>query len=211
LEINKTIQKLIKRLTDICTSLALLLTLTPLLLLMAVLIAIMLGRPVLFQQQRPGLGGKPFNMLKFRSMTDARDESGALLPDAERLSGFGKILRATSMDELPELWNVLRGDMGLVGPRPLLMKYLPLYSSEQARRHQVRPGITGWAQVNGRNSVEWADKLSMDVWYVENRSFRLDCQICWLSFATVFRPKGTSHPDHATMPEFKGNLDSRDG
>jgi sugar transferase EpsL len=210
MENNKTIRKLTKRLIDIWVSLVLLLILSPLLLLVAVRIAIMLGWPVLFQQQRPGLGGKPFNMLKFRSMTDARDESGALLPDAERLSGFGKRLRMSSMDELPELWNVLRGDMSVVGPRPLLMKYLPLYSSEQARRHQVRPGITGWAQVNGRNSVEWADKLSMDVWYVENRSFRLDCQICWLSFATVFRPKGTSHADHATMHEFKGNLDSRD-
>jgi sugar transferase EpsL len=202
---------LIKRFIDIFVVLALLLSLSPLLLLMAVLIAIMLGRPVLFQQQRPGLGGKPFNMLKFRSMTDARDESGALLPDAERLSGFGKLLRASSMDELPELWNVLRGDMSLVGPRPLLMKYLPLYSSEQARRHQVRPGITGWAQVNGRNSVEWEDKFSMDVWYVENRSFWLDCQILWLTIATVFRSKGTSYASHETMPEFRGNLDSRDG
>jgi sugar transferase EpsL len=211
LENNKTIQKLIKRLIDICVALALLLTLTPLLLLVAMLIVIMLGRPVLFQQQRPGLGGKPFNMLKFRSMTDARDESGTLLPDAERLSGFGKILRASSMDELPELWNVLRGDMSLVGPRPLLMKYLPLYSSEQARRHQVRPGITGWAQVNGRNSVEWEDKFSMDVWYVENRSFWLDCRILWLTIATVFRSKESSYASHETMPEFKGNLDSRDG
>jgi sugar transferase EpsL len=210
LENNKAIRKLTKRLIDICVSLVLLLILSPLLLLVAVRIVIMQGRPVLFQQQRSGLGGKPFNILKFRSMTDARDESGALLPDAERLSGFGKRLRTISMDELPELWNVLRGDMSLVGPRPLLMKYLPLYSSEQARRHQVRPGITGWAQVNGRNSVEWADKLSMDVWYVENRSFRLDCQILWLTIATVFRPKGTSHADHATMHEFKGNSDSRD-
>ena len=210
MENNKTVQKLIKRLIDICASLALLLILTPLLLLTAVLIVIMLGRPVLFQQQRPGLGGKPFNMLKFRSMTDSRDESGALLPDAERLNSFGKILRATSMDELPELWNVLRGDMSLVGPRPLLMKYLPLYSSEQARRHHVRPGITGWAQINGRNSVEWEDKLSMDVWYVDNRSFWLDCQILWRTIATVFRSKGTSYAHHATMSEFKGNLDSRD-
>ena len=163
-----------------------------------------LGAPVFFRQPRPGLGGRPFQMIKFRSMTDDRDAAGNLLPDAERLPAFGRWLRATSMDELPELLNVLKGEMSLVGPRPLLMHYLPLYSLRQGRRHEVRPGITGWAQINGRNAISWEEKFELDVWYVENRSFFLDLKILALTFLSVFRRHGISAPGSATAPEFRG-------
>lgn len=163
-----------------------------------------LGSPVLFTQVRPGLHGKPFRMVKFRTMTNARDVSGALLPDAQRLTPFGRFLRASSLDELPELWNVLRGEMSLVGPRPLLMEYLPLYSPEQARRHEVRPGITGWAQVNGRNAISWADKFALDVWYVDHRTLFLDIRILWLTVRKVLVRDGISAPGDATMPKFEG-------
>ncbi len=164
-----------------------------------------LGRPVLFTQVRPGLHGKPFKMVKFRTMTDARDANGGLLPDAQRLTSFGRFLRASSLDELPELWNVLRGEMSLVGPRPLLMEYLPLYSPEQARRHEVRPGITGWAQINGRNAISWADKFALDVWYVDNRSLWLDVRILWLTVRKVLVRDGISAAGEATMPRFEGD------
>ncbi len=164
-----------------------------------------LGSPVLFRQIRPGLQGKQFEMVKFRTMTDERDASGALLPDAQRLTPFGCFLRASSLDELPELWNVLRGEMSLVGPRPLLMEYLPLYSPEQARRHEVRPGITGWAQVNGRNAISWADKFALDVWYVDHRSLWLDVRILWLTVRKVLVRDGISAAGEATMPRFEGD------
>jgi lipopolysaccharide/colanic/teichoic acid biosynthesis glycosyltransferase len=172
---------------------------------LAALVRRRLGSPVLFHQIRPGLGGRPFEMLKFRTMTDERDADGALKPDSERLTSFGRWLRATSLDELPELWNVLTGDMSLVGPRPLLMQYLPLYSPRQARRHEVRPGITGWAQVNGRNALTWPQKFELDVWYVENRSFWLDLRILWMTVTSVLRREGISASGEATMPAFTGN------
>ena len=164
-----------------------------------------LGSPVLFAQFRPGLHGKPFKMVKFRTMTDERDASGALLPDAQRLKPFGLFLRASSLDELPELWNVLCGEMSLVGPRPLLVEYLPLYSIEQARRHEVRPGITGWAQVNGRNAVSWADKFALDVWYVDHHSLWLDMRILWMTVRKVLVREGISAAGGATMPRFEGD------
>ena len=163
-----------------------------------------LGSPILFTQVRPGLDGKPFCMVKFRTMTDARDATGALRTDEERLTSFGRFLRASSLDELPELWNVFRGEMSLVGPRPLLMEYLPLYSPEQARRHEVRPGVTGWAQVNGRNAISWADKFALDVWYVDNRSLWLDVRILWLTVRKVLVRDGISAAGEATMPKFEG-------
>jgi lipopolysaccharide/colanic/teichoic acid biosynthesis glycosyltransferase len=164
-----------------------------------------LGSPVLFTQVRPGLLGKPFRMVKFRTMMDAYDASGALLPDAQRLTPFGRFLRSSSLDELPELWNVLKGEMSLVGPRPLLMEYLPLYSPEQARRHEVRPGITGWAQVNGRNAISWADKFALDVWYVDHRSLSMDIRILWLTVRKVLVRDGISAAGEATMPRFEGD------
>lgn len=164
-----------------------------------------LGSPVLFTQVRPGLHGQPFRMVKFRTMTNALDLSGALLPDQQRLTPFGRFLRSSSLDELPELWNVLRGQMSLVGPRPLLMEYLPLYTPEQARRHEVRPGITGWAQVNGRNAIGWADKFALDVWYVEHRSLWLDVRILCLTVRKVFERDGINAAGEATMPKFEGD------
>jgi lipopolysaccharide/colanic/teichoic acid biosynthesis glycosyltransferase len=164
-----------------------------------------LGGPVLFRQVRPGLGGKPFEMVKFRTMTDARAADGSLLPDSERLPSFGQFLRSTSLDELPELWNVLKGEMSLVGPRPLLMEYLPLYSPHQARRHEVRPGITGWAQVNGRNALGWRDKFNLDVWYVDNCSLMLDIRILWLTVKKVLVRDGISATGEVTMTKFTGN------
>jgi len=163
-----------------------------------------LGSPVFFCQMRPGLHGRPFRMIKFRTMTDARGSDGRLLPDADRLTAFGRFLRASSLDELPELWNVLKGDMSLVGPRPLLVEYLPLYSRVQARRHDVRPGITGWAQVNGRNALSWDRKLELDVWYVDNRSLWLDFRILWLTLRKVLARDGINAPGEATMPRFTG-------
>ncbi|MBC7215019.1 MAG: sugar transferase [Burkholderiaceae bacterium] len=194
-----------KRIFDIgLTSVGLLVLAIPLLLL-ARKVRRELGSPVFFTQVRPGLHGKPFKMVKFRSMTDARGPDGALLPDAERLTPFGHWLRATSLDELPELWNVLKGDMSLVGPRPLLMEYLPLYSPEQARRHEVRPGVTGWAQVNGRNAISWEDKFKLDVWYVEHRTLWLDIKILWLTAKKVLVREGISAVGEATMGKFTGS------
>jgi len=164
-----------------------------------------LGHPAFFRQVRPGLHGRPFEMVKFRSMTDARGLGGALLPDADRLTPFGQFLRSSSLDELPGLWNVFKGDMSLVGPRPLLMEYLPLYSPEQARRHEVRPGITGWAQVNGRNALGWDDKFKLDVWYVDHRSLWLDIKILWLTVKKVLVRDGISAAGEATMPRFTGS------
>ncbi|KQX94900.1 sugar transferase [Variovorax sp. Root473] len=164
-----------------------------------------LGSPVFFRQIRPGLHGRPFQMVKFRTMTDACTTDGQLLPDVERLTAFGRFLRASSLDELPELWNVLKGDMSLVGPRPLLMDYLPLYSPEQLRRHDVRPGITGWAQINGRNALSWDEKFKLDVWYVGNRSLWLDIKILWLTVRKVLVRDGISAAGEATMPRFTGS------
>ncbi len=164
-----------------------------------------LGSPVLFRQTRAGLHGQPFEMVKFRTMTDERGPDGALLPDAQRITPLGRFLRASSLDELPELWNVLKGEMSLVGPRPLLMEYLPLYSPEQARRHEVRPGITGWAQINGRNTISWADKFALDVWYVDHRSLWLDVRILWLTVRKVLVRDGISAAGEATMPKFTGS------
>lgn len=194
-----------KRLLDIAiATLALLLLALPLL-VVTLLVRRKLGSPAFFRQVRPGLHGKPFEMVKFRTMTDALGPDGALLPDADRLTPFGRFLRASSLDELPELWNVLKGEMSLVGPRPLLMEYLPLYSSEQARRHEVRPGITGWAQVNGRNAIGWGDKFKLDVWYVDHRSLCLDIKILWLTVKKVLLRDGISAAGEATMSRFTGN------
>ena len=174
-------------------------------LLIGFAVSVFLGRPVLFRQRRPGLHGTPFMMIKFRSMREDRDEFGNLLPDHQRLTRFGAFLRSTSLDELPGLWNVVKGEMSLVGPRPLLMEYLPLYTTQQARRHEVRPGITGWAQVNGRNAVSWEEKFAYDVWYVDNRSFALDVRILWMTIIKVLMRKGVSAEGEATMSKFKGS------
>jgi lipopolysaccharide/colanic/teichoic acid biosynthesis glycosyltransferase len=190
---------------DCLVSLSLLVVLSPLLLAIALMVWWKLGVPVLFVQERPGLYGRPFRMLKFRTMTDARDTSQTLLPDRDRLTAPGRLLRAASLDELPELINVLKGDMSLVGPRPLLVEYLPLYSTEQARRHEVRPGITGWAQVNGRNALTWEEKFRLDVWYVDNRSFWLDLRILWMTLLAVLARKGITQEGHATMERFRGS------
>lgn len=195
----------VKRLFDLfATSLGLLL-IWPLVLIVAILIRLKLGSPVLFRQVRPGMNGKPFMMYKFRTMTDNRDAEGNLLTDAERLPPFGRFLRSSSLDELPELINVLNGNMSLVGPRPLLMEYLPLYSPEQARRHEVHPGITGWAQVNGRNAIGWEEKFNLDVWYVDNQSLWLDIRILWMTFSKVFKREGISQEGQATMDKFRGS------
>lgn len=194
-----------KRFFDVICSLLGLLLLWPVLVLVYVLVRWKLGGPAFFTQQRPGLAGQPFMMVKFRTMLDASDAQGNPLPDNQRLTRFGKVLRATSLDELPELWNVLKGDMSLVGPRPLLMEYLPLYSPEQARRHEVRPGITGWAQVNGRNALSWKDKFALDVWYVDNQSLCLDLRILWLTVRKVLVREGISAEGEATVSRFTGN------
>jgi lipopolysaccharide/colanic/teichoic acid biosynthesis glycosyltransferase len=195
----------LKRIFDLVAGSAALLALSPVLLAISALVRLFLGRPVLFRQIRPGMYGHPFQLVKFRTMTDAKDAAGRLLPDTDRLTRFGKFLRSTSVDELPELWNVIRGDMSLVGPRPLLTEYLPLYSARQARRHEVKPGLTGWAQVNGRNALTWEDRLEMDVWYVENRSLSLDLKIIWMTLGIVLNRKGISHEGSATMERFKGS------
>ncbi|SMG17022.1 sugar transferase EpsL [Dethiosulfovibrio salsuginis] len=201
---HRSLKDPFKRALDVVLSLMGLVALSPVLLCTALAVAVKLGRPVLFRQKRPGLNGKPFYMLKFRTMTDGRDKKGDLLPDEIRLTAFGKLLRSTSLDELPELLNVLKGDMSLVGPRPLLMEYLPLYSKEQARRHRVRPGITGWAQVNGRNALSWEEKFALDVWYVDNWSIELDLRILAKTVGAVFKRQGISSGGHATMPPFEG-------
>lgn len=193
-----------KRFFDFVVALVALVLLSPVMVVVAWQIRRKLGSPVLFRQVRPGLHGKPFEMVKFRTMRDAVDENGNPLPDEERMTPFGSFLRSSSLDELPELWNVLRGDMSLVGPRPLLMKYLPRYSEEQARRHDVLPGVTGWAQVNGRNAISWEDKFKLDVWYVDNRSFLLDLKILLLTVKKVLVRDGISAEGHATIEDFMG-------
>jgi lipopolysaccharide/colanic/teichoic acid biosynthesis glycosyltransferase len=195
-----------KRLLDIVISTLLLIALSPLCIFAGFIIFLKLGSPVLFRQIRPGLNGEPFEMIKFRSMTDKVGSNGELLTDEQRLTSFGLFLRSTSFDELPELWNVLKGDMSLVGPRPLLLEYLPLYSLEQIRRHDVRPGITGWAQVNGRNAISWDDKFALDIWYVDNQSFFLDIKILCLTMLKVLGREDISAPGDVTMPIFEGKI-----
>ncbi len=193
-----------KRLFDFVSSLIALILLSPIIALVAWKIRKNLGSPVLFRQTRPGLNGKPFEMVKFRTMKDAVDQQGNPLPDSERVTPFGDKLRNSSLDELPELWNVLKGEMSLVGPRPLLMQYLPLYSKEQSRRHEVRPGVTGWAQINGRNAISWEDKFKLDVWYVDNRNLWLDIKILFLTVKKVFVKEGISADGHVTIEPFTG-------
>ena len=193
-----------KRIFDLIFSGLLLFLFAPLLLAIALLARLWLGSPFFFVQTRPGLHCKPFTIYKFRTMTDDRDESGQLLPDAERLTRFGRFLRLISLDELPELWNVLKGDMSLVGPRPLLMEYVALYTAEQRRRHDLRPGITGWAQVNGRNALSWEDRFALDVWYVDHQSLWLDLKILWMTAIKVIRAEGISQPGSATAETFRG-------
>jgi lipopolysaccharide/colanic/teichoic acid biosynthesis glycosyltransferase len=196
---------MIKRLFDLSISLLAVLLLAPIIFIVSIRIAANIGNPLLFNQKRPGLHGRVFEMIKFRSMRDAVDEQGNTLPDSERLTPFGKRLRSSSLDELPGLWNVIKGDMSLVGPRPLLGEYLPLYNEEQSRRHDVRPGITGWAQVNGRNALSWEEKFKLDVWYVDNQSFWLDLKILFLTVKKVFVKEGISADGEVTMPKFKGD------
>ena len=195
-----------KKLFDLTFSLVLALLLLPLLALLAVLVYIDLGSPVLFRQQRPGLLGKPFTFYKFRTMNNRKDKNGRLLADEDRLTGFGRFLRGASLDELPQLFNVIRGDMSLVGPRPLLMEYLDLYTDEQMRRHAVKPGVTGWAQVNGRNAITWEEKFRLDLWYVDNRSFFLDLRIILLTVGRIIRKEGINQEGMATAEKFKGSI-----
>lgn len=194
-----------KRAMDLVGALAALVLLSPVVAVLCILVRSKLGSPIFFRQVRPGIEGRPFNMVKFRTMTDERGPDGALLPDDQRLTALGAWLRSTSLDELPELFNVLKGDMSLVGPRPLLMEYLPRYSDRQARRHEVRPGITGWAQINGRNALSWEEKFELDVWYVDNRSLWLDIKILFKTVLQVLKRDGISHGEEATMPRFKGS------
>lgn len=196
-----------KRIFDVCGALLALCALLPVIVAVAILVRLKLGSPVLFRQIRPGMDGAPFEMVKFRTMLDRVDNSGKALPDDQRMTRFGSFLRSASLDELPELWNVLKGEMSLVGPRPLLMEYLPLYSDEQYRRHNVRPGVTGWAQVNGRNAISWEDKFKLDVWYVDNRSFWLDLKILFLTIKKVLFRDGISGEGEVTMSRFTGSRD----
>ena len=193
-----------KRLIDIVGSLIGLALSSPLIIVISLIIYFTMGRPIFFKQVRPGLKGKPFVIYKFRTMLDLKDEKGNLLPDEKRLTTIGKFLRSTTLDELPEFWNVLKGDMSLVGPRPLLMEYLDRYTPEQARRHNVKPGMTGWAQVNGRNAISWEEKFKLDVWYVDNWNILLDLKIIFLTILKVLKREGISAEGHATMPEFRG-------
>jgi sugar transferase EpsL len=193
-----------KRLFDFVVGLTALLLLFPIILLVTLLVRCYLGKPVVFCQQRPGLLGRPFNIYKFRTMIEAYDSNGDLLSDEERMTALGSFLRKYSLDELPQLFNVIKGDLSLIGPRPLLMEYLPMYSEEQARRHNVRPGISGWAQVNGRNTVSWEDKFKYDVWYVEHHSFWLDMKILWMTFIKVISSEGVSQEGNVTMEKFQG-------
>jgi len=195
---------MLKRAFDIVFSACWLVGFAPLLLVVAILVRLKLGSPVLFMQERPGFLGRPFRMVKFRSMTDARGPDGELLPDEQRLTPFGKFLRSTTLDEFPEMWNVLLGDMSVVGPRPLLMRYVPRYSAFQARRMEVKPGVTGWAQVNGRNAISWEEKFALDVWYVDHRTFWLDMKIVVRTFFKVFARSGINSDKSATMEEFQG-------
>ncbi|WP_316346912.1 sugar transferase [Desulfuromonas acetoxidans] len=193
-----------KRIVDVFISLSALFVFSPLLLVLILLIKNKLGSPVFFRQRRPGLHGKPFEMIKFRTMLDAVDEAGNPLLDSQRMTSFGRLLRASSLDELPELWNVLKGQMSLVGPRPLLMEYLPLYNDQQRRRHEVKPGVTGWAQVNGRNALSWEEKFKLDVWYVDHQSLVLDLKILLLTVKKVFVREGISASGEVTMQKFTG-------
>lgn len=197
-------KKIVKRTFDLFISAFLIVVLSPVFLIIYLLIKAKLGSPALFRQERPGLYGKVFKMYKFRSMTDAKDAEGNLLPDSERLTGFGKLLRQTSLDELPELFNILKGDMSFVGPRPLLVRYLDRYTPEQARRHEVKPGLTGWAQVNGRNAISWEDKFKLDVWYVDHWTLWLDLKIFLMTIIKVLKREGISSAGEATMEEFMG-------
>ena len=194
-----------KRLLDIIISLSALILLAPLYAIIGYKVKKNLGSPIFFKQTRPGLQAQPFDMIKFRTMKDATDTSGNLLPDSMRMTAFGKMLRSSSLDELPELWNVLKGDMSLVGPRPLLMEYVPLYNQEQARRHEMRPGITGWAQINGRNNISWNDKFKLDVWYIDNQSLLLDLKILLLTVKKVIIKEGINEKNEVTMSKFSGN------
>ncbi|KGK15796.1 sugar transferase [Vibrio navarrensis] len=196
---------MLKRASDFILALLACAFFLPIIVIVAILIRIKLGSPILFHQERPGLHGKVFKMYKFRTMTDAKDLHGHLLPNEQRMTKFGNALRATSLDELPGLFNVIKGDMSLVGPRPLLVEYLPLYTEEQARRHEVRPGITGWAQVNGRNAISWEEKFKFDVWYVDNQSFWLDIKVLLLTIKKVIVKDGINNSDNVTMPRFKGS------
>ena|SRR5690625_1474671 len=197
-----------KRLFDFFVALFALIILSPVFLVLSALVLINLGRPIFFTQERPGRQGRPFKMVKFRTMLDSKQPDGTILPDKVRLTNFGTWLRSTSLDELPELWNVLKGEMSLVGPRPLLMEYLPLYSTEQYRRHEVRPGITGWAQINGRNALHWEERFKLDVWYVDNQSFWLDLKILLLTLKKVLKREGITAEGHATIAKFTGNKDN---
>ena len=205
---NSFYAKYIKRLLDILLSAGALLFLWPVLLVTAILVRIKLGSPVIFRQARPGKDEKIFKLYKFRTMTDEKDANGNLLPDDIRLTKFGRLLRSTSLDELPELWNILKGDMSIVGPRPLLVKYLPLYNAEQKHRHDVRPGLTGWAQANGRNAISWEEKFRLDVWYVQNLCFKTDVKTILLTVKEVFRREGISSETAVTMEEFKGERET---
>lgn len=196
---------MLKRLIDVIGALVGLLLLSPFILVTAVAVCVSMGRPLLFRQQRPGFDCRPFDMIKFRTMIDRRDEHGIMLMDEFRLTQVGRFLRSTSLDELPGLWNVLKGDMSLVGPRPLLMRYLPRYTSEQMRRHKMKPGVTGWAQVNGRNAISWEDKFVLDVWYVDNRTLWLDVKILWLTVLRVLKRQDIDAAHVGTMPEFFGS------
>jgi len=202
--------KAMKRAFDFLAALVAILLLWPVILTVALLVRLHLGSPVFFRQQRPGLHGKLFEVIKFRTMHDMVDVYGNLMPDAERLTSFGRFLRATSLDELPELWNVLKGNMSLVGPRPLLMQYLERYSPEQARRHEVRPGLTGWAQVNGRNALSWDERFKLDVWYVDHQSFFLDMKIILMTTWKILKREGINQPGQATMEAFRGSIDHSD-
>lgn len=195
-----------KRVFDLVITFIGLLLLVPVIILVAALVRLKLGSAIFFKQARPGLNGDIFNMYKFRTMTNERDKNGVLLSDKVRLTEFGKFLRSTSLDELPGLWNVLKGDMSLVGPRPLLVEYLPLYSEKQSKRHEVKPGITGWAQVNGRNAISWDEKFDLDLWYVDNQSIWLDIKILWMTIKKVIVRDGISQSNHVTMDKFKGSL-----
>lgn len=202
---------MVKRLFDVVTASILLVVLSPLILLTAILVRTKLGAPILFKQKRPGLYGKPFYMYKFRTMTSEKDSEGQLLPDHLRLTPFGGLIRKLSLDELLQLINVIKGEQSLIGPRPLLMEYLPLYNEEQAKRHTVRPGITGWAQIHGRNAVSWEERFEHDVWYVENQSLALDIKILFLTVKKVIRSEGVSNTNHVTMPVFQGTTRSHKG
>ena len=208
---NVFYEKRIKRILDAGFSALGLLALSPVMLVTAILVKKNLGSPVIFCQPRPGRDGKVFNLYKFRTMKDARDANGEMLPDEARLTAFGKALRSTSLDELPELWNILKGDMSLVGPRPLLVKYLPRYNDEQRRRHDVRPGLTGWAQVNGRNNITWEEKFQHDVWYVDHVSLLLDARILLMTVGKILRREGISAEGSATMEEFMGTGERKNG